>query len=135
MSLAGTAEHAVVALLEADSTVAGLVGERIWPNRIEQFEAMPAITYLRVSTPRTKSHGGPSGLASPRIQVNCWGSDATTARQVAEAVRRKVDGWSGVAGGVRVDGIFVDGDRDDLDTERGIQRIILDLRVWHGETV
>ena len=40
-------ETAIVAKLESDATVAGLVDTRIYPLRVKQDADMPAITYMQ----------------------------------------------------------------------------------------
>jgi len=126
-------EEALKSILEDASAVTDLVGTRIYPVMLPQGVTFPAITFLRVSTPRTESHDGPSGLASPRYQINCWSETHTEASDLAVAVRKTVHGYRGTSEGVRIDGILAVGERDDIDLERGVQRVITDWKIWHNE--
>jgi Protein of unknown function (DUF3168) len=94
-----TAEEILVARLKASPQVTALVGSRIYPMVIPQGVVMPAIAYQRISTVRPGSLRGPSGIADPRLQVNCWADTYGTAKTVAEEVRQSLDGWdvNGVA--------------------------------------
>lgn len=127
-------EAAPVALLTADTAIDALIDGRIHPSKLVQSEPFPAITYLRVSTPRIRSHSGPSGLAHARVQINCWAETWTGARDLADLVRMRLDGWKGVAGGVRIGGIQLDSERDDFDPDRSVQRVIHDYIVAAYET-
>lgn len=123
-------ERAIVALLEAADTLAG---DRIWPLHLDRDPSLPAITYQRISTPRPIAHDGDQGYADFRTQLNCWASRAdgaggfAQARQLADQVRRTLNGWRGVVAGVEVGMLRVSGDRDERDPERVMERIILEV--------
>ena len=59
-----TIDRALREYVLADATVSNLIGDRWYPVKLPQRTAFPAVTYLRIDTPRVSSHQGPSGLAS-----------------------------------------------------------------------
>jgi len=65
-------EAALVALLKADSGIAALVGDRIWPLYIQQGETRACLTFQEIDGPEEVSTDGPIGLIDGRFQINCW---------------------------------------------------------------
>lgn len=95
-----TIEGAVVALLAADATVAQLAGNRIAPMTDPQSVARPKITFYRTGTDRSTDAGGftndgPTGLAIATLQIDLWADSMLTAKQLADATRRVLNGYSG----------------------------------------
>lgn len=116
--------------LLADATLGGLVGSRVYPLILPQSPTMPAVTVSVVSGDRHHSTDGPSGLATPRVQVDCWGSTYSSANDVFEAVRKRLDGVTN--GSIQV--AFADNELDFYDSEVDLFRKVLDFLVWFNET-
>ena len=117
--------------LAADATLAALVGNRIYPLVRPQNAALPAITYQRISAPRTASHSGDSGLTNPRYQFNCWASTYREARQIAERLVTVFHGQRGMMPGIQAG--FVDNDLDDYTSDVREYRAIVDVLLWYQE--
>jgi hypothetical protein len=126
---------AVVSILEGSPAVTALAGQRIYPVRLPRGVTLPAITYLIVSAPRDETQQGPSGLVYTRLQVSCWGEDYDAAKAVSEAVRRTLDGYRGTVADLRIDGVELLSERDDIEPEPGTYQSVLDLRVKYAEPV
>jgi hypothetical protein len=88
-------EAALCALLLEGTAVAALIGTRIYPNQVPQKSAMPAITYQQISGARDYTLDGPSGMTSPRFQINCWAKTYIEVCRLANAVRKRLNGYSG----------------------------------------
>lgn len=93
----------IFALLSADPGVAAIAGTRIYPMVLPDDAAFPAITYQQVggsSTPTMDT----SGVQKLRLQIDCWsaplplGGTYRQASGLRDAVRRALDGYSGVLG-------------------------------------
>lgn len=123
-------EQDLVVFLRANVPMAQ---QRVWPMRLRQDPQLPALVYRRISGPRESSHSGPSRLAHPRIQIDCWGEDYPQAKFLAEELRIAVDGFRGTMGSRRVDKVEVVADLDDIDEDSGRFRIIVDIIIWHHE--
>lgn len=131
--MAARAEHAIYSKLSTTLAITQLVGSRIYPNVIPQTSTYPAIRYQRISGPRVHSLTGPSGLASPRFQIDAVAQSYLEAGAVADAVRVALDGFRGVVAGVSVEGVIHLDERDfDFDEGR-LQVVSDDYRVWHQE--
>ena len=117
-------------LTSAATSAAG----RIYPLVLPQAPVLPAMTYQRVSGNRVKSLSGPSGLAHPRFQIDCWGATYNEAKTLAQEVRRVIDGYRGQMGSIRVGGAIVLSDRDIHEPEAEDYRVTIDVTIWHDET-
>ncbi len=128
-------EEALKTYLEADATVGGLVSTRVWPMKLKDGWTLPAITYQRISGPRTHDTNGPTGRATPRFQVDCWADSYSGVRALAVAVRARLDGAKGTIGGeANVGGIYIDSERDIYEDEIKVYRVSMDFMVPHDES-
>jgi hypothetical protein len=111
-------EEALRALLRGNPAVAALVGTRVdWGMR-PQGSSLPAICLTVISdAPVNRTLDGP-GPSQARVQVDCFGATYASAKTVARAVRRALDG--------RKDqtflGIFIAGARD-LPDDDGVSTV------------
>lgn len=130
-----TAEAAVYDLLRRDAAVSAIAAARIYPLRAPDRVARPYLTYQRISANRWRSFGGPAGMAQPRIQVDAYATDYAAAKVLAKAARLALDGYRGVAGGVRVGGITLETDQDlyEDDVDPKLYRVRMDFIVTHAE--
>lgn len=125
-------EEALYVRLTGDAAVTAIVGTAVYPQAAPQNLEPPFITYARVSAERLRSFDGPSGLARPRMQVDCWAAGYRQARQLADATRRALDGWRSPADGVP--GAMLESDRDLHEPENGLHRVSMDFFFWHEES-
>lgn len=126
-------EEDLAAFLLAGAAVAALVENRLYPLTIEQKAELPALTYQRISGPRVRSLKGPSKLAHPRFQIDCWGSTYGSAKTVAQAVRQRLDGYRGLMGSTSVGEVILESDTDDFEPDTGLYRVSMDFIIWHKE--
>lgn len=127
-------EKSVRRLLLDHAGVSAIVANRIYTRRMPQGVTMPAGVVWRITTPRERTHSGPSGLARTRLQVDWWcdeGSDS--ARLVSEQARKCLDGYRGTVEGIRIDSVAVEGDRDDERAGLELWLTSQDVLVWHDE--
>ena len=57
-----------------------------WPAPLPKGKTVPSASYLLVSGPRDYTHGGATGVARQRWQVNAVGKTFADARDTADAV-------------------------------------------------
>ena len=89
-----TIETAFRAIMAEDETIAAIVADRIYPVWIPQKAALPAIVYQQIAGSRVGMMKV-SSLAHPRFQVLATASTYRVARELAEAVRKALSGYSG----------------------------------------
>jgi len=119
-----------------DSTVNGIVGDRVYPLRLSQGYTLPAISYQRISGDRAKDISGSIGHAQPRIQVDCWTNSYSDLKDLAEAVRKALDRFQGdLGGGSYVQHVSLEGETETYEEETEIQRNSLDFVIYHSETL
>lgn len=128
-----TIENGLHSHLTGDSAIAALVALRIFPVIAPQGTLRPYMTYQRITAKRVRSLGGPSGLANPRFQIDCWAEDYDGALDLGEKVRAAMDGFTGVMGTVTVGAVLLDSDRDDHEIETELFRRSMDFFLWHDE--
>jgi hypothetical protein len=106
-------------------------GDRIYPKRLPQGVALPAVVYLKISAGIDYTQSGESHLRTPRYQFECWGADALTAKNLAEQVIQVCSGYAGLMGDQTVQAGFIEGERDDDDPETDRDRVSLDIIFHH----
>ena len=121
--------------LLADATLGGLIGTRLYPLKLPQDPTVPAMTFQWISGQRAHAADGAVGLASPRVQFDCWAETYLEAEAVFEALRKRLDGFRGTAGSSRVQGAFFETERDDYEDEGRLYRRSADFFIWHEEAI
>lgn len=123
--------EALFTFLSAANTAAS---DRIYPKRLPQGATLPAITYLLASDPTEHTHSGPSSLAHPRYQLNCWAEGEggyLAAHSLAEEVRAALDGYRGLPAGVEIQAALSENSRDNDDADTGRHWVSLDFIIWY----
>lgn len=132
-------EEALRAHLVADAGVAAIAAQRVYQLTLPQRPTLPAVVFQRIATPRINDMDGPTGLAHPTFQINCHASSMAQASNLADAVRRALDGFAGIMGGVGgvvVQAVHVDGERngwEDGAELSGVPTVEIDVEIWHAE--
>lgn len=106
-------DEALTALLLANATVSGLVGDgdRLFWNVLGQGkQGTAAVLYLVSGVPDYHMQG-PSGLVESRVQIDCRASTLAAAKALSDAIEAVLSGYSGNQGGVKFNGIFKDSAR------------------------
>lgn len=126
-------EEGLSAYVTAVTAVQALIVARFYPLRLPENPTYPAATYQRISGPRVHSQTGPSQLAYPRFQLDCYASTYLGAKAVAGALRVALDGYKGLMGTVAVGSVLFMDDRDFYDPATRIWRVSMDIIVGHTE--
>jgi hypothetical protein len=125
----------LIARLLGTSGVTALVGNRVSPGRRPQAGPLPDIVLTTISGAPVYSDQGEHGLASARVQIDCWGRTYTEAKAVARAVKASISAFVGSAGGVTFQYILRDTERDFNEgggnAAEYFFRTNLDVLVWY----
>lgn len=126
---------ALVDELENDAGVGALAGDRIYPQRFPSGLTLPAIRYSQISQGRVYAHTGYSNLSHPRMQIEAAAETYGEARQLADAIIAALDLNTGTWGddALPVSDCKLIDERDFVDEETGIIRIVQDWMPYHGE--
>jgi len=129
---------AIVAMLRADTSVAALVGTRIYPSYAPQNYTLPVIVYTRLSASRVRSADGSAGMVAMNMQLSCWAATKAGAETLSAAVQSCLDDYSGTSDGVVIDVISMDNELDapivEPDNEEHNEfGKILEFTIWYEE--
>lgn len=126
-------EGAIVTKLRGTAGVTALVNQRVWPMRRPQARELPAVTVTRVDGGPIYTDDGESGLATARMQIDCWGATYTDAKDTAAAIKTALSGYVGTTGGTAFRFIYLDAERDmsesGSNTSEYLFRVVLDFMV------
>jgi hypothetical protein len=99
----GGFRSALVSRLNADATLATLVGDRVFPQVRPQRSALPAVVVSIVSIDRDHDLDGPTGLGLAEVELRAHSLDFTDCDRIANYLRTLFDGFEGIlANGVEV---------------------------------
>ena len=130
---------AIRARLNAHAGTLALTKRRVHPLRLPQGTAYPAVRYQVIGAPRTHAMGADTGEVHARVQVDSYAETYDEAQALAKQVRLALSRWDGTAGGVVVDHIFLDGERDmleptaEFDGEQGVPGVTQDYIMHYQE--
>jgi hypothetical protein len=127
-----------------DIGIAAIVGAgtlaRIFPGIPPPDATAPFISFRRINYLRLESFSGPSTLAKPTFQIDCWGSSNESMVALSEAVRGLLDGFRGDMGSdnIVVRRAFLIGQNDDPEdpSDGGgvdVNRNRMNFDIWHIE--
>jgi hypothetical protein len=100
--------------LLSKTTIADLVGARVFQNKVPQTATMPFVCYFRRQTlvERATNETNPKATMVS-FDVECVDDSQSGANALAEAVRTAIDGQRGTFGSTTVQGVFVEDHDDD----------------------
>lgn len=128
--------------LLADSPISTIVGgKRIHPVQMPQGQKETSIVYNRISGVGDHIMSGPTRIARPRFQIDCWAEAAAAANSLADLVKVRLDGYKGSwtygtdSPPVSVDvlGVFFENERDGFDSDSKMFSVSRDYFVWYRE--
>lgn len=107
--------EAIYTRLTGDSAITDVVGERIFPARVPQGEALPAVSYFQVFAGRDDVFSGETGLVRTLVQVDSWAESYDAMCSLRNAVRARLARWKQASGPVVQDS-FDDGETEQVET-------------------
>lgn len=117
------------------TTLTSIIGDRIYPDAIPQGEVRTSIVYNKISTTHehvTGSSWGLAGMASCRLEFECYASTRSAANNLADVLKRSIIGsLRGVYAGINFFDVmigsgqrtFVDPPTDGSDERRYVTSI------------
>lgn len=122
--------------LVADAGISALVGRRVYPQNLPQAVTYPAISYEQISGVRVRNLLGPGGKVRRRIAINLWASTNIEVWNLADTVRRALDGFDGWMGSTFVGSTRLDNEVAFEEEEAGTvgeHRVLQDYILAHLE--
>ena len=107
-----TPEHAVAVALQQDPAVAMLVGDRVYPVLAPSTASIPFVTWRRQAVQRQQTLSGPMGLPTVILAIDCYAMSYQAVRDLADKIRRVLDGWGQNKLGMDVRHVSLDTESD-----------------------
>lgn len=128
-------DGALYTILSTNAAVAAIVADRIYPTDLPQEPTFPAVAYSKISDGgRYLHHKNFPTVAEPGFQFDCLAATPLAAKQLADAVRKALHGYTGTVGSDFIFFIKVVGGADSGDAGSGIYQVSVDAVVRHRET-
>lgn len=107
-------------LLLAHAPLKALVNTNIHWDTMVQGAPLPNVVMFVVSGVTDYTMQGASGYVQTRVQFDARGNSAASARAVANALRDRLSGFSGLYSGFRFQGCFEQGQRTRFDKDGNV---------------
>jgi hypothetical protein len=105
-------EQVVKHRIETSPALARLLGFRVYPMLAPVSAALPFCTYQRAIIERNQTLSVPVGVPRVAVQIDTYALTYEQGREVVDALRAALDGWSGSAYGVDVKHVALESERD-----------------------
>lgn len=126
-------EEALFTRLSGFAGLTALIAARIYPVVLPQDVVLPAVSYRRLSGPRSSAMGSDPGLAHPRFEVNAWAREYLAAKNVKEQIRAALQRWRGTVSGVEIIDTFILDERDLYEPTTLMYQLPVDVQIHHRE--
>ena len=100
--------------LVGTTAVTSLVSSRIYPVLAPASAALPFVTWRRSGIEREQTLGGPMGMPRVSVEYSIYGTTYEEARQVADSMRRVLDGYGGTSDNTEVKQTSLEDESDDF---------------------
>ena len=108
-------------------------GARVYPLALPPDPTLPAVSYTRISTPRTRSLTGFSHLAWPRFQFTAWAVTYAAAKVLVDEIIVALDDYSGTVDGVVIQSSHIENEMSMYEPITGFYGMPLDFVIAHTE--
>lgn len=125
--------------LVGQTAVTSLVSSRIYPVLAPASAALPFVTWRRTSINREQTLSAPMGVPRVSVDYQIYATTYEQARDVADAMRRVLDGYGGTADNTEVKQTSLENESDDFVTLAGadmppVYQVTQTYDVWWQET-
>ena len=108
-------EQAVWFRLATDPLVASKIGMRIYPLLAPASATLPLIVYQRTGVDRQPGTlSGVVGVPAVSVTLEMYGATYAEAREIADMVRSRLDGWGGEVYGLVVSRVSITDESDSV---------------------
>lgn len=123
---------ALITILTGDTTVAGLVGSRVYVGHAPQSAALPYLVLTVMSSEEFQLISGTTGSRQVEFDIDCKALRSVTAESVGNAVRSALTNYSGTVGSDTVHAIIVQGESGDYEppndaSDTGIHTVTIEV--------
>lgn len=98
----------------SDASVTSLVGQKVYPNLARASDDLPFCTWRRTGVAREQTLSNPLGVPTVSMELSIYAANYLTARKIADAVRKVLDGYTGTHDNTVVSHTSLEGESDDV---------------------
>lgn len=125
--------------LLADATLAASIGTRVYPVIAPASASLPFVTWRRAGIQRSQTLGAPMGVPRLSVEFSIYAATYEACREVADGMRRVLDGYGGTVDNVVVRQVSLEQESDDFVALAGTEmppafQITMVFDVWWQET-
>lgn len=124
---------AIYSILAANASVTALVSTRIYKGIAPQNAAFPCVIYARDSMDYVDGIDQSADLRRSDYEILCVADTYQAAEALAKAVRNALNRYGGTIGGVFVEDIYIDDQRDEHDDTINKEIQVLTIRCEYTE--
>lgn len=126
------------ALLNSTS-VTSIVGSKVYPLLAPASASLPLVTWRRSAISREQTLSNPMGVPRVSVEFAVYGTSYEQARQLADNMRRVLDGYSGTVDNTQVRQTSLENEFDEFVTLEGadmppVYSVTQTYDVWWQET-
>jgi hypothetical protein len=123
------------AYVTADSTIASVIGTRLYPNLLPEssITAWPgaSMVYKTVNASREQTHAGDSNLITKSVQFSIFSKTRADLSTVVDALCALFIPLKGAMGSSNVGAAFHVHDSDSFETETRLFHGVVEFEIWH----
>lgn len=127
-------EEAIATKILATSAITAIIGTRFHWFKLEQSAAYPAIIGLVVDKVPAQALGTQSTAFAARVQFDCYAKNATTAKSLANELRKALDALDATVASTRIYGTLFLSEFDVFESDTELYRISSDFRFLYTQT-
>jgi hypothetical protein len=125
-------DEAIYTKLSSASTITAIVGSRIYRSVAPEVADLPCLVWDVLATEYIEGQTGSQSLAISRLSLTAIGKTALTTRDLREAVRQVLQGFSGVVASTKIHSIIDWNDEAIFEDEIGIWDGTSQCSCWHA---
>lgn len=118
------------------TAVTQYISTRCHYNHIPESAAKPHVWFRVASDTEERTMDGVGGLHEAQVDVECAGLTETSAQDVADAIKTRLDGFKGTVGNATAQAMFLRDKDDDYlpfsnQSDEGVHVVSFSLQMWY----
>jgi hypothetical protein len=123
-------------LITGSTAITALVSTRVHYNLVPHSSIYPRIWFRVTSDTEDRTMDGVGGMHEARADIECAGLTEDSAQNVADAVKTRLDGYTGSMGSSVARGIFLRDKADEYErqanqSDEGVHIIAFTAQIWY----
>lgn len=136
----GVLKSGLVALLTGESSIRGIVGQRVYVGKAPQKGgSFPHIVITQQDSGEYQTLDGSTGTRSVEFDIDCKAERSVEVDDLSDAVRRFIDDYTGPAGKQTVSAVIINSESMGYETpadgsDVGVHATLIDCTIFYNPT-